>query len=85
MLIEHSDWQGLRVHNEVLASSAYSSHKKLWKLTVHLPKRIFKLPGTTGYLRNLTAAETKFKRVIEMNPYDFQAHLGYAFFLIEHE
>lgn len=34
-----------------------------------------------GYLRYRTAAETKFKQVIAMNPNDFQAHYGYAFLL----
>ena len=34
-----------------------------------------------GCLQDLTAAEAKFKQVIEMNPYDFQAHLGLAFVL----
>ncbi len=33
------------------------------------------------YLRNLTVAETEFKRVIEMSPSDFQAHLAYALLL----
>ena len=33
------------------------------------------------YLRDLTAAEAKFKQVIEMSPNDFQAHLGHALFL----
>ncbi len=34
------------------------------------------------YLRDWTAAEAKFKQVIEMNPYDFQAHLGLGFVLV---
>ncbi len=34
-----------------------------------------------AYLKDPLAAETRFKRVIEMSPYDFQAHLGYALLL----
>jgi TolB-like protein/Flp pilus assembly protein TadD len=71
----------------------FASNNEVLPKALELAQRALEIDGSLAeahlqiawydyfYLRNLTVAETKFKRVIEMSPNDFQAHLAYAFLL----
>lgn len=70
----------------------FASNNEVWPKVLELAQRALEIDGSLAeahlqiahyysYLRDLTAAEAKFKQVIEMSPNDFQAHLGYALFL----
>ena len=77
----------------MLGSGGFASRNEVWPKALVLAQRALEIDGSlaeahlqiafynVGYLRDLTAAEAKFKQVIEMSPYDFQAHLGYAMLL----
>jgi DNA-binding winged helix-turn-helix (wHTH) protein/TolB-like protein/Flp pilus assembly protein TadD len=77
----------------MLGSGGFASRNEVWPKALVLAQRALEIDGSLAeahlqiafynvvYLRDLTAAEAKFKQVIEMSPYDFQAHLGYAMLL----
>ena len=76
-----------------LGAAGFADNNEVLPKALELAQRALEIDGSLAeahlqvawydyfYLRNLTVAETKFKRVIEMSPNDFQAHLGYAFLL----
>jgi DNA-binding winged helix-turn-helix (wHTH) protein/tetratricopeptide (TPR) repeat protein len=76
-----------------LALVGFVSDNEVWPKVLLLAQRALEIDGSlaeahlqvasyeSGFLRNRTAAEAKFKQVIEMSPNDFQAHMGYALHL----
>ena len=76
-----------------LALGGFVSENEVWPKVLLLAQRALEIDGSLaeahlqvasyeeGYLRNRTAAEAKFKQVIEMSPNDSEAHMGYAMFL----
>jgi TolB-like protein/DNA-binding winged helix-turn-helix (wHTH) protein/Tfp pilus assembly protein PilF len=76
-----------------LGLAGFANNNEVLPKALELAQRALEIDGSlaeahlqvawyeSGYLRNRTAAETKFKQVIEMSPNDFQAHLGYAMLL----
>jgi TolB-like protein/DNA-binding winged helix-turn-helix (wHTH) protein/Flp pilus assembly protein TadD len=76
-----------------LGMAGFANNNEVLPKALELAQRALEIDGSlaeahlqiawydVGYLRDLTAAEAKFKQVIEMSPYDFQAHLGYALLL----
>jgi TolB-like protein/DNA-binding winged helix-turn-helix (wHTH) protein/Tfp pilus assembly protein PilF len=77
-----------------LGISGFANNNEVLPKVLELAQRALEIDGSLAeahlqvamydyfYLRDLTAAEAKFKQVIEMNPYDFQAHLGLAWVLL---
>ena len=76
-----------------LGAAGFADNNEVLPKALELAQRALEIDGSLAeahlqvawydraYLRDLTVAETKFKRVIEMSPNDFQAHLGYAMLL----
>ncbi len=76
----------------VLGMAGFANYNDVLPKELELAQRALEIDGSLAeahlqvawydyvYLRNLTVAETEFKRVIEMSPSDFQAHLVYAVF-----
>jgi DNA-binding winged helix-turn-helix (wHTH) protein/TolB-like protein/Tfp pilus assembly protein PilF len=76
-----------------LGQVGFANRNEVWPKAFQLAQKALEIDSSLGeahlqvaiyepgYLRNRTDAETKFKQVIEMNPNDFQVHLGYAFLL----
>jgi TolB-like protein/DNA-binding winged helix-turn-helix (wHTH) protein/Tfp pilus assembly protein PilF len=76
----------------VLGMAGFANYNDVLPKVLELAQRALEIDGSLAeahlqvawyesvYLRNLTVAETKFKRVIEMSPNDFQAHIVYALF-----
>ena len=76
----------------VLGMAGFANYNDVLPKELELAQRALEIDGSLAeahlqvawydyvYLRNLTVAETEFKRVIEMSPSDFQAHLVYALF-----
>jgi len=77
----------------ILGMSGFANYNDVLPKVLELAQRALEIDGSLAeahlqvawydyvYLRNLTVAETEFKRVIEMSPSDFQAHLAYALLL----
>ncbi|HEY6119522.1 MAG TPA: tetratricopeptide repeat protein [Pyrinomonadaceae bacterium] len=76
----------------VLGMAGFANYNDVLPKVLELAQRALEIDGSLAeahlqvawydyvYLRNLTVAETEFKRVIEMSPSDFQAHIVYALF-----
>jgi DNA-binding winged helix-turn-helix (wHTH) protein/TolB-like protein/Flp pilus assembly protein TadD len=76
-----------------LGLAGFANNNEVLPRALELAQRALEIDGSLAeahlqvayydysYLRNLTAAETKFKRVIEMSPNDSEAHMGYAMLL----
>ena len=74
----------------MLALGGFANNKEVLPKALELAQRALEIDGSLAeahlqvahyhraYLRNLTDAETRFKRVIEMSPSDSDAHMAYA-------
>jgi tetratricopeptide (TPR) repeat protein len=77
-----------------LGIAGFANNNEVLPKSLELAQRALEIDGSLAeahlqvamydyfYLRDLTAAEAKFKQVIEINPNDFQAHLGLAWVLL---
>ena len=74
-----------------LGQVGFANRNEVWPKAFELAQKALEIDSSlaeaqlqvAGQLRNRTAAETTFKQVIDMNPNDFQAHLAYAFLLLD--